>query len=104
VALVTIAAISKTQLDLYRRYDGDIDGVYRARDQAAEASSEAWPLIDQLRQRLFLVLSGQASPEFQSRLELDLCASIPQESVRAELRLMVEADLQRTAGVSIGAT
>ena len=49
------------KLKMYRRFDGDIDGYSRSRvDDQSGITDEEWHAIDELRQALFLVQSGQA--------------------------------------------
>jgi hypothetical protein len=91
------AKITMTELDHYRRYDGDLDGLSRAQDRAAEEASTNWPLIDRLRQALFLVLSDQATEGFKNRTLRDLNEALADELVKAELRDIVEADVRKAA-------
>jgi hypothetical protein len=89
--------ITKAELDHYRRYDGDFDSLSRAQDRAAEAASSNWPIIDRLRQELFLAISGLASEKYRTRIWRDLDDSIADETVKAELRTIVEIDVYRAA-------
>jgi hypothetical protein len=58
------------KLKMYRRFNGDIDGLSRAGvDDSSGAIYEDWRVIDELRQALFLVRSGQAAPEFAASVE-----------------------------------
>jgi hypothetical protein len=90
-------AITAADIAMYRRYDGDIDGLSRSADRDADVSDAAWRMIDDLRQRAFIVAAGRASKAFAQRYEADLVASIPDATVRSEFRQLVEVDLRTTA-------
>ncbi|MDH4259584.1 MAG: hypothetical protein OEW16_04695, partial [Gammaproteobacteria bacterium] len=70
-------AITAADIAMYRRYDGDIDGLSRSADRDADISDAAWRMIDDLRQRAFIVAAGRGSEAFVQRYEADLVASIP---------------------------
>jgi hypothetical protein len=72
---------------MYRRFNGDIDGFARSRvDDHSGISDEDWGLIDELRQALFLVRSGQAAPEFVASVEQRLFLVTTDEATREALR------------------
>ncbi|MDH4260285.1 MAG: hypothetical protein OEW16_08260, partial [Gammaproteobacteria bacterium] len=60
-------------------------------------SDAAWRMIDDLRQRAFIVAAGRGSEAFVQRYEADLVASIPDAKARSEFRQLVEVDLSTTA-------
>lgn len=72
---------------LYRRFNGDIDGLARAgiNDSTGEVLDD-WRLIDELRQALFLIWSGRAAPEFTISIEQRLAAVTADEETRQALR------------------
>jgi hypothetical protein len=88
--------LSRTAADiaLYRRYDGDLDGLSRSADRDADVSAAAWRTIEDLRQRAFIIAAGRGSQAFAQRFESDLAVSIPDEQVRSEFRRLVETDLR----------
>jgi len=90
-------AITAADIAMYRRYDGDIDGLSRSADRDADISDAAWRMIDDLRQRAFIVAAGRGSEAFVQRYEADLVASIPDAKARSEFRQLVEVDLSTTA-------
>jgi hypothetical protein len=64
------AMLTLDKLKMYRQFNGDIDGLARARiDDLSGAIYEDWRLIDELRQALFLVSSGRATLEFAASVE-----------------------------------
>ena len=78
------------KLKMYRRFNGDIDGYSRSRvDDQSGITDEDWNAIDELRQALFLVQSGQASPEFAASVEQRLSSVAPDEAARQALRELV---------------
>ncbi|MEZ5558630.1 MAG: hypothetical protein R3E86_08835 [Pseudomonadales bacterium] len=90
---MTTTAISSADIALYRRFDGDIDGLSRSAARDVHASDAAWRTIDDLRQRAFIVAAGHASEVFAQRFEADLVAHISDVKVRSQFRQLVEADL-----------
>lgn len=94
---MTAIAITAADIALYRRYDGDVDGLSRSADRDANVSDAHWRIIDDLRQRAFIVAAGRGSELFGNRLESDLATYIPDESARSEFRQLVEADLKAAA-------
>ena len=78
------------KLKMYRRFDGDIDGFARSRvDDSSGITDEDWRVIDELRQALFLVRSGQAAAEFSASVERRLSSVAPDEQTRQALRELV---------------
>ena len=83
--------LTLAKLKVYQRFSGDIDGWPRAtkgKDSSGMTDSD-WNLIDELRQSLFLVSSGQATPEFGRAAEHRLLASTADEQTRQALRKLV---------------
>jgi hypothetical protein len=94
-------AITAADIALYRRYDGDLDGLSRSGDRDADVSESAWRMIDDLRQRAFIVAAGRGSQAFAQQFEADLAVCIPDVQVRTLFRELVEADFsdaRRQAG------
>ena len=78
--LVTLA-----RLRVYQEYGGDIDAwARRAHDDSM--TDDDWHLIERLRQDLFLVASGQASPALRMATENRLRAATDSEETREALR------------------
>jgi hypothetical protein len=75
------------KLKVYRQFGGDIDGWARwsARDSSGMTDDD-WSLIDELRQGLLLIESGQAAPEFQRSVEQRLLSVTPDKPSREMLR------------------
>ena len=76
------------KLRIYRRFGGDIDGWARThgRGDTSGMTDDDWSLIDELRQGLRIVSSGQASAEFASSVERRLLASTADDRTREQLR------------------
>jgi hypothetical protein len=76
------------KLRTYRRFGGDIDGWARThgRGDTSGITDDDWSLIDELRQGLRIVSSGQASVEFASYVERRLLASTADDQTREQLR------------------
>jgi len=78
------------KLKMYRRFDGDIDGFARSRvDNRSGITDEDWRVIDELRQALFVVRSGQAAPEFAASVEQRLFSVAADDATRQALRELV---------------
>jgi hypothetical protein len=78
------------KLKTYHRFHGDIDGFVRSRDdEQSGITDEDWQLIDELRQALFVVKSGQASPEFAASVEQRLLSVTADEATRTAVRELV---------------
>lgn len=78
------------KLKMYRRFNGDIDGFARSKvDDRSGITDEDWRVIDELRQALFLVRSGQAASEFAASLEQRLSSVAADDATRQALRELV---------------
>jgi hypothetical protein len=89
---VSVSTITAPALVLYRRYDGDLDGLSRSADRNADVSDETWRIIDDLRQRAFIVAMGRGSESFSRKFEADLATYISDERARREFALLVDSD------------
>ncbi len=80
--------LTPEKLKIYRRFGGDVDGWARShgRGDTSGMTDDDWYLIDELRQGLSIVSSGQASEDFARSVEHRLLESAPDERVRQELR------------------
>ena len=85
--------ISAATVALYRRYDGDADGLSRSADRGVDIYDD-WRAIDELRQRAFIVATGRGSEPFCQRFQSDLAAYMPDERARREFDELVQADLK----------
>jgi hypothetical protein len=81
---------------MYRRYDGDLDGLSRSGDRHAGSSDGVWRVIDDLRQRAFVVANGRSSEAFLRDFESDLIAYVPDERARSDSWQMIDVDLRRS--------
>ncbi|HPG95623.1 MAG TPA: hypothetical protein PLR28_13800 [Dokdonella sp.] len=90
--------IDAGQLELYRHYDGDADGLSRSADRTAQVSDRIWQLIDDLRQRSFIVESGRGALSFRAALEADLSKHIPNKEVLDSLLRIVASDIKEALG------
>lgn len=86
--------IKTTDVELYRRYDGDVDGLSRSTDRESNVSDVVWRKIDDLRQNAFIVKSGQASGGFSERFEDELSNCNFENGALEEFWRMVAADIQ----------
>ena len=91
------ASVDAAQLELYCRYDGDMDGLSRSANRNAKVSEEVWRLIDDLRRRMFIVESGQGSLSFRAALESDLSKHVQSAQILDSLRHLVAADIERAS-------
>lgn len=89
-----MTAIPAADIALYRRYDGDLDGLARSPCRNPGTSGTSWRLIDELRQRAFIVAMGRGSEQFRQEFEADLASHIPDEDARREFRQIVDSDLR----------
>ena len=82
------ATLTFSKLKTYQKFDGDIDGFSRACHgiDSSGISDDDWRTIDELRQALFLVLSGQASADFSQRVERRLHDVTTDEQTRQLIR------------------
>ena len=82
--MLTLAKVST-----YQSFGGDADGWSRKRaDDISGITDEDWRLIEELRQGINLVSSGQASPEFAITFEQRLAALVPDEQLRLAIRML----------------
>jgi hypothetical protein len=91
---MTHRRITAAKVAVYRQYSGDIDGWTRSTSRSADLNDNDWYLIDDLRQRFFLVLTRNASQSFIDRLEADLALHVPDESARSGLRELAVEDVK----------
>ena len=91
-------AITAADIALYRRYDGNLDGFSRSADRGVVVSDADWRVIDDLRQRAFIIAKERGSAPFARSFEADLLKHIPDEGARIEFRRLVEVDLEASAG------
>ena len=89
--------ITSTDISLYRRFDGDLDGLSRSAGRESISSEAAWRLLDDLRQRAVIVATGNGSEAFRRELEADLAVLLPDPVLLAEFRQIVAVDVQRIA-------
>lgn len=99
---MSAAKVDAAQFELYRRYDGDFDALARSRDGSADAREDVWRLIDDFRQRMFIVESHKASDGFRARLEGDLKRCLTDHVVVERLRQLVTSDLAGSPGEADG--
>jgi len=80
--MLTIAKIR-----VYKKYGGDIDGFARAKNSNDYSliTDDEWFLIDSLIQKLFLVKSGKASPEYAKRISEEVRQNVEGEEIINEL-------------------
>ena len=78
------------KLNIYRRFDGDLDGWARiASGHDASGITDAdWHLIEDLRQGLGLIAAGQASQTFAASLESRLLRTTADEATQQALRAL----------------
>ncbi|NII10141.1 hypothetical protein [Oleiagrimonas sp. C23AA] len=79
--------ITEAMLDVFCRFDGDVDGFARigtAEDRSV-ISGEQWTGIDVLLQELHLAKANLASPEYATNLEQRLCATAENDTVKERL-------------------
>jgi hypothetical protein len=86
--------ISASAIALYRRYDGDLDGLSRSVDRHAEVSEDIWRAIDDLRQRAAIVKKGLGSAAFRQCFAIDYAACIADDEARVEFQCLIDSDLQ----------
>jgi hypothetical protein len=83
--------LTRDKLDVYRRFQGDIDGWARSSHGSHDAgmTDSDWFVIEELRQGLALIASGQASTAFMAQFEQRLHAVTADEATRERLRALV---------------
>ncbi|MCK7494656.1 MAG: hypothetical protein MZW92_28490 [Comamonadaceae bacterium] len=88
------------KLQAYCRFDGDIDGWARSGGDADASgiTDPDWLLIDELRQALWTVAQGLATPGFQTSTERRLLECTADDETRQAIRVLATADRDRAAG------
>lgn len=86
--------VSAAQVEIYARFNGDIDMYQRRGSPQGAILGDAWKAIEDLRRRLFLVAAGRASAAFASSAESDFLAWTVDENARARIRALVESDIK----------
>ena len=82
--------LNTEKIEVYRRFKGDADGFSRTQEsQRSDITDDDWSAIDELRQSLFIVAAGKASPEFAASVERRLSSCTPDERTRQALRDLV---------------
>ncbi len=77
--------LTTEKLDIYRRFNGDLDDrTRRAPDTRALISDEEWAALDELRMQIRVALGGPCSASFRTALDARLAACCAPE-VRAAL-------------------
>jgi hypothetical protein len=78
------------KLKVYQRFDGDIDGWARAANVGDDSgiTDGDWFLIDELRQGLALIATGQASQAFTASLESRLLDTTADGATRQALLML----------------
>jgi hypothetical protein len=78
------------KLRIYRRFDGDMDGWAQTATghDASSIADDDWFLIEELRQGLALVATGQASHTYAASLESRLLDTTADEATRQALRAL----------------
>jgi hypothetical protein len=88
--------ISRVQMEIYAKYDGDVDALARASAADSGRVPEAiWSRIDCLRQDLARVRAGLAAPEYSARVEQHVAAEFGDEAALRIFTRLVEADVSR---------
>jgi hypothetical protein len=87
------APVSAEQVQIYVDFRGDDDAYQRRGSPHKETLADAWGTIEQLRQRLFQVSAGHASPTFRASAEADLNAWTVDAAARRLILSLVESDV-----------
>lgn len=67
--------LTRDKLDLYRRFNGDLDDrTRRAPDTRALISDEEWAALDELRMQIRVAHAGPCSATFRTALDARLAA------------------------------
>lgn len=90
MTLATIRPITLGDVELYRSYDGDLDGYVRS-GRPGNVPDAVWYAIDALRMRLALLTRGAASPVFERELDADFEAWTSDDATRGALRALAAA-------------
>ena|ERR1700689_4151391 len=88
-------AISREMFDLYVQWNGDIDMYQRRRQPNDAVVGQVWGLIGDLRQRLYVAVTGRGSEHYNAAVENDLAAWTESVVVIDLIRKMVQADAHR---------
>ena len=90
MTLATLRPITLADVELYRSYDGDLDGYVRS-GRPGDVPDATWYAIDALRMRLALVARGVASPGFERELDADVETWAGDDDTRGALRALAIA-------------
>lgn len=84
--------LTKTKVETYKRFKGDIDGWARVSKKSENDFTETeWTQLDQLIQRLTICRRGLGSKEYCQQANDDLTVLAPDETVRdAIIKLIPE--------------
>lgn len=79
--------LTRDKLDLYRRFNGDLDDrTRRAPDTRVLISDEEWAALDELRMQIRIALGGPCSATFRTALDARLADTCTPEVRTALLR------------------
>jgi hypothetical protein len=84
--------VSAAQVEIYARFNGDVDMYQRCGSPQSDVMGDAWNTIEDLRRRLFLISTGRAAEKFVSSTEADLLAWTTDEDARRRIRALVDQD------------
>lgn len=73
--------ITKEKLQIYQRFDGDMDGFSRGANLSEKDSitDQDWRLIDELVQSLTIIQAGLASSDFEAQVRVQISAAVHDE-------------------------
>lgn len=93
--------ITSEKLDIYKRFDGDIDGFARggSKKDCAKISDQEWTQIDRMVSALKIINEGLASESFKEEKNKELEALAPDPEVQNRLRNYFE-DLEKEKKIS----
>jgi hypothetical protein len=83
--------VTLAKLRIYQAHGGDIDAWARRGHDGAMTDAD-WRLIESLRQDLYLVAAGRASPAFAEATERRLRDATDSEETREALRELARPD------------
>lgn len=81
--------ISKEQMELYIRLDGDVDRYQRLRRKLNEdevLTDDDWSVIDDLYQRLVIRMNNRESDSYAKQTDILLIENIPSEEIQGIFR------------------
>jgi hypothetical protein len=80
--------LTADKIEVYRRFNGDGDGFSRAEfsQRTSDITDADWSAIDELRQALFIIANGMASPEFAVSVEKRMANITADDRARQALR------------------